>query len=206
MRTAMNLDLLREVDAWGRQFEQLLNEQSPCQRPEMGRVWQPAIELAETEQSFVLRVEVPGLTGPEIDVQASRFQVAIAAHRQLPQRVSKNSGYLRSELQYGKLHRVISLTKPIVPDRIESQLNNGILTLTLPKFSAQQPQVVKVQLDQLKSKVNPVMPVEQKPDLTAQKTEEKISPREGELLDDLWATPGKSAHPKSGGSMDLGRI
>jgi HSP20 family protein len=193
MRTAMNLDLLREVDAWGRQFEQLeqlLNEQPPCQRPSRGRVWQPAIELAETEQSFVLRVEVPGLTGPEIDVQASRFQVAIAAHRQPRQSMSTNSGYLRSELQYGKLHRVISLTKPIVPDRIESQLNNGILTLTLPKLSAQQPQVVKVQLDQLKSKVNPVIPMDQKLDLTAQKTEEKIAPREAELLNDLWATPG----------------
>ena len=190
MRTSMNLDLLRAVDAWGHKFEQLLNEQSPCQRPEMGRVWQPVIELAETEQSFVLRVEVPGLTGPEIDVQASRFQVAIAAHRQPAQNVSQNSGYLRSELQYGKLRRVVPLTKPIVPDQIEAQLNNGILTLTLPKFSAQQSQVVKVKLAQLKSKVNPMMPVEQKPDLTAQNTQEKIPPREGEFLNDLWATPG----------------
>ncbi|AFY85256.1 Hsp20/alpha crystallin family protein [Oscillatoria acuminata] len=190
MRTLMNLDLLREVDAWGRQFEQLLTEQPPCQRPEMGRVWQPAIELEETENSFVLRVEVPGLTGEEIDVQASRFQVAIAAQRQPPTPVSQNSGYLRSELNYGKLRRVVPLPKPIVPDRIEAQLNNGILTLTLPKFSAQQTQVVKVRLDELKSKVNPVMPVEQKPDLTPQKTEEKIAPSEGEVLTDLWATPG----------------
>lgn len=189
MRTSMNLDLLREVDAWGRQFEQFLNEQSPCQRPEMGRVWQPAIELAETEQSFVLRVEVPGLTGPEIDVQASRFQVAIAAQRQPAQNVSQNSGYLRSEIQYGKLRRVIPLTKPIVPDRIAAQLNNGILTLTLPKLSAQQPQVVKVRLDETKSEVKPGMPVEQKPDLSGQKTEEKIASREGELLRDLWAAP-----------------
>lgn len=189
MRTSMNLDLLREVDAWGRKFEQLLTEQPPCQRPEMGRVWQPAIELAETEQSFVLRVEVPGLTGSEIDVQASRFQVAIAAHRQPLNPVSQDSGYLRSELRYGKLRRVVPLPKPIVPDGIEAQLNNGILTLTLPKFSAQQPQVVKVRLDELKSEVNPVMPGEQKPDLTAQKTEEKIPSREGELLRDLWASP-----------------
>jgi HSP20 family protein len=185
----MNLDLLREVDAWGRQFEQRLKEQPPRQRPEMGRVWQPAIALEETEDSFVLRVEVPGLTGPEIDVQASRFQVAIAAHRQPPQSVSKNSGYLRSELRYGKLHRVIPLTKPIVPDQIAAQLTDGILTLTLPKFSAQQPQVVKVRLNEVKSEVNPGMPVEQKPDLTAQKTEEKMAPREGELLRDLWASP-----------------
>ncbi|MCT7977213.1 Hsp20/alpha crystallin family protein [Laspinema olomoucense] len=190
MRTSMNFDLLREVDAWGRQFEQLLTEQPPCQRPEMGRVWQPAIELEETENSFVLRVEVPGLTGSEIDVQASRFQVAIAAHRQPPQNVSQNSGYLRSELRYGKLRRVVPLTKPIVPNCIEAQLNDGILTLTLPKFSAQQPQVVKVRLDEIKSEGNPVMPVEQKQDLTPQKTEEKIAPSEGELLNDLWANQG----------------
>jgi HSP20 family protein len=185
----MNFDLLREVDAWGRQFEQLLTEQPPCQRPEMGRVWQPAIELEETENSFILRVEVPGLTGSEIDVQASRFQVAIAAHRQAPQNVSQDSGYLRSELRYGKLRRVVPVTKPIVPDRIEAQLKDGILTLTLPKFSAQQPQVVKVRLDELKSKVKPEIPMEQKADLTVQKTEEKSAPSEGELLRDLWAAP-----------------
>lgn len=190
MRTSINFDLLREVDAWGRQFEQLLTEQPPCQRPEMGRVWQPAIELEETENSFILRVEVPGLTAEEIDVQASRFQVAIAAHRQPPQNVTQNSGYLRSELRYGKLKRVVPLTKPIVPDRIEAQLKDGILTLTLPKFSAQQTQVVKVRLDEFKSEVNPVMPGEQKPDLTTQKTEDKIASSEGEVLTDLWATPG----------------
>jgi HSP20 family protein len=190
MRTSMNLDLLREVDAWGRQFEQLLTEQPPCQRPEMGRVWQPAIELEETENSFVLRLEVPGLTGAEIDVQASRFQVAIAAHRQPPNAMSENSGYLRSELRYGKLRRVVPLTKPIVPDGIEAHLKDGILTLTLPKLSAQQPQVVKVRLDELKSEVKLGMPMEQKADLSAQKTEEKIAPSEGELLKDLWASQG----------------
>lgn len=190
MRTSINFDLLREVDAWGHKFEQLLTEQPPCQRPSRGRVWQPAIELAETEQSFVLRVEVPGLTGPEIDVQASRFQVAIAAQRQPRQSGSPNSGHLRSELQYGQLHRVISLTKPIVPDRIESQLNNGILTLTLPKLSAQQPQVVKVRLDEFKSKVNPGMPVDPNPRRTGQNIEENIPETEGELLRDLWAISG----------------
>jgi HSP20 family protein len=116
--------------------------------------------------------------------------VAIAAHRQPAQNVSQNRGYLCSELRYGKLRRVVPLTKPIVPDRIAAQLNNGILTLTLPKFSAQQPQVVKVRLDELKSEVNPVMPVEQKLDRTAEKIEEKIAPPEGELLNDLWATRG----------------
>ncbi|HEY9838398.1 MAG TPA: hypothetical protein V6D27_16055, partial [Vampirovibrionales bacterium] len=61
--------------------------------------------------------------------------------------------------------------------------------LTLPKFSAQQPQIVKVRLEELKSEVKPVMPGEQKPELTAQKTEENIAPSEGELLRDLWAAP-----------------
>ncbi len=191
MRTAMNnFDLLREVDAWGRQFEQLLNEKPPCQRPEMGRVWQPAIELKETENSFVLQVELPGLLGSEIDVQASRFQVAIAAHRQSPNAGSHHRSYLSSELRYGKFRRVVPLPKPIVPDRIEAVLKDGVLTLTLPKLSAQQPQVVKVPREGVKPEISPVMPVEKNGDLMGEKSEGKIAQSDPELLKDLWATPG----------------
>jgi HSP20 family protein len=192
MRTSINLDLLREVDAWGRQFEQLFSEKPPCQRPEMGRVWQPAIELEETENSFVLRVEVPGLQGSEIDVQGSRFQVAIAAHRKPPHSASPHSGYLRSELRYGPLSRVVPLPKPIVPNAIAAALKDGILTLTLPKFSAQKPQVVKVRLDEAKPEVKPVMPREMTPKPAELDAEGKNIPSEDnpDLLTDLWATRG----------------
>lgn len=51
-----------------------------------------------------------------------------------------------SELRYGPFERIVALPVAIEPDHIQADLSHGILTLTLPKYAAQRPPVVKVQI------------------------------------------------------------
>lgn len=194
MNAQITLNPFREIEALQRQLERELSrsqrETPQVSRPERGRVWESAIEWQETPIAFILRVELPGMSAKDIDVQASRFAVAIAGKRQV-ERVSNNSRNFRSELRYGRFKRVVQLSKAIVPDRITAELKNGILTLTLPKWEAQQPQVVKLNLGETPSavKTETEIPEEKPVNAETPQPQSAIGTNDSELLADLWATP-----------------
>jgi HSP20 family protein len=52
---------------------------------------------------------------------------------------------LRSEIGYGKFSRAFELPEDIEADQIEATLENGILTLRVPKAEAVKPRTIKVQ-------------------------------------------------------------
>jgi len=106
--------------------------------------WQPALELHHTSDALILRAELPGVTSEDLDIQASRDRVLISGRRCAPEQAPGTS--ITSELRYGAFQRIVALPVAIEPDHIEADLSNGILTLTLPKYAAQRPSMVKVQI------------------------------------------------------------
>lgn len=139
--------------------------------------WQPLVEMKNAPDAIVLRVEVPGVEGKDLDVQASRNAVAIAGEYR-PQQGPQN-GAFRSEFRYGRFHRIVELSEPVLNEQIQANLKNGILTLTLPKVSAAHPAVVKVNLSEPET-AQPAEP----PSESGQ-----IEPlTDAELLGDVWAS------------------
>lgn len=106
----------------------------------------PAVELTENKDSFVLKVEVPGINKSDLDVQATVDTISISGER-TDQTKSDDQGNTRSEFRYGKFHRVISLPKKIQNTNVVAEYNDGILHLTLPKKEDEKNKVVKVALD-----------------------------------------------------------
>lgn len=100
----------------------------------------PAIELQNTEETLILRAEVPGIEAKDLDIQVSRQAVQITGTYTQP------ATPVRSEFRYGEIRRVIELPVPVVQDQVKADLKDGILTLTLPKLSAVRPSVVKINL------------------------------------------------------------
>lgn len=195
MKTRITLEPVREIDAGRRQFEQILEDLTPAhpdrylpRRREMGRVWEPAIELQNTETAFILRLELPGIDAKDVDVQVSRSGVAIAGERHCLQR-NQNGRHLGSELRYGKFHRVVQLPKPVLPEQVKAELKNGILSLTLPKLETVQPKVVKISVGIPPTAVkNDAAPVQNTANIEPIQSEPGIPLSEPELTEDLWAT------------------
>ena len=112
-------------------------------RREPELTWKPAIELKNTEEYVILRVEIPGVSGKDLDIQVTREAVAIAGDRRYD-RKAQDKGLFRTEFRYGKFHRVIPLPVAVVNDQVKAEFKDGILTLTLP--IAQRRQAVKINL------------------------------------------------------------
>ncbi|WP_036479447.1 Hsp20/alpha crystallin family protein [Myxosarcina sp. GI1] len=106
--------------------------------------WTPAIELLDDSNNLILRVQLAGLDGNDIDIQVTRSSVTISGERHRLE--AKSSRYLHSEFNYGKFQRQISLPVPIVNSEATANYEAGMLTLTLPKAEEAKQRVVKVSL------------------------------------------------------------
>jgi len=91
----------------------------------------PRSDIYETEESFFVTVDIPGVNEKNIDITLEKNTLTISAmsSHDAPE------GYLRSfaEFQAGDYERSFRLTDKIDRDRIEAVYTDGVLKLTLPK-------------------------------------------------------------------------
>lgn len=105
--------------------------------------WKPAVELQDTEDNLILRAEIPGIEGKDLDIRVTREAVAISGEHHYEK---TERGNFRTEFRYGKFQRVIALPVAVQNDQVQAEFKNGILTLTLPKVTEARRQVVKVNI------------------------------------------------------------
>ncbi len=105
----------------------------------------PAAELTEADDALHLKLEVPGMSAEDLDIQVMVDRVAISGERKSETK-SEENGRTRSEFRYGKFQRVIPLPVQIQNTNVTADYKDGILNLTLPKSEAEKNKVVKVNL------------------------------------------------------------
>jgi HSP20 family protein len=139
-----------ELDTLSRQVDELFNsfaafDRSPVAPRQPVTTWAPAVELQGNDTEFVLRAELPGIDAKDLDISVSLDAVSISGETRFEQQAAEK-GLIRSEFRYGKFQRVIPLPAKVQNDRAQAEFKNGVLTLTLPRLQAVQPQVVKINL------------------------------------------------------------
>lgn len=95
-------------------------------------MWEPMLDLSETEKEFVVRLEAPGMTRDDFDVDLDRNLLAISGKREL-HKEEKGEDYLWQERQEGRFLRTIRLPAGVQENKIEATYLDGILTIKLPK-------------------------------------------------------------------------
>lgn len=134
----------QEMETLRRQMDRMFDEMTQVDRGNQV-VWQPAIELQTTDENVILRAEIPGVEGKDLDVRVTREAVAIAGEYRYEKK-DEQKGVFRTEFRYGKFHRVIPLPAAVQNEQVQADFTNGILTLTLPKVEAAKNRVVKLNL------------------------------------------------------------
>jgi HSP20 family protein len=96
------------------------------------KVWCPAIELNETDNYLIAKVEVPGVRIQELKIHAERTSLSIGGVHPKQNRQYQTE-LIPSQLHYGNLECTIPLPVPIQVDRVAAELIAGVLTITMPK-------------------------------------------------------------------------
>jgi HSP20 family protein len=110
-----------------------------------GLAFVPSAEIDETDTEFHLKLEVPGMSADDLEIEVTDDAVAIAGERK-SETESKDGDMLRSEFYYGKFERYVPLPSQIQRDNVVAEYKDGILNLTLPKSEEQREKSVKVKI------------------------------------------------------------
>lgn len=97
------------------------------------RTPQIKLDVHESDGSYTVKAEVPGVSKDDIDVRIEGNQVTISAEVKKDKEEKKAGRVLRSEREYGYASRSFTLACEVEESRSEAKYQDGILELTLPK-------------------------------------------------------------------------
>jgi HSP20 family protein len=92
----------------------------------------PRLDLIETEKTLIVAVEVSGLRTEDLQISLQTNRLEIKG-RKKEAAVPAGTRYFRLEREYGPFRRTLALPRSVVPDRARATLENGVLTIALPK-------------------------------------------------------------------------
>lgn len=102
-----------------------------------------SIDMLHTDNEVVVKATLPGVKPEEIDVSITGDTLTIKGETKAEETI-KREDYLYQEHRYGAFYRSVALPRGLQTDKTEAVFENGILTLTIPKFEEVKPKQIKV--------------------------------------------------------------
>ena len=101
----------------------------------------PGVNIFETADGYVLEAEMPGVTKEGLEITLEGAEITITGHRPV---VAATGDALLRERNPADFRRNFELDPVIDTSRIAAKINQGVLTLTLPKSARAKPQKIAV--------------------------------------------------------------
>ena len=106
-------------------------------------MWNPAVDLYEKDDHFVIKAELPGVNKKDIAIDLKDRVLTLSGERSYENEV-KEENYYRRERSYGKFQRVFTLPADVDSDKIKAEFNDGLLQIEVPKPEEQKPKQVTI--------------------------------------------------------------
>jgi HSP20 family protein len=103
---------------------------------------QPAVNMWEASEAVLVELEVPGLKADQVEISVVGNQLSLRVDR--PELKQEGVTYHRRERPIGSFTRVLRLPVEVDADRVEAELRDGVLTITLPKAESAKPRKIAV--------------------------------------------------------------
>jgi HSP20 family protein len=105
--------------------------------------WSPRVNLAETENEYLVTVELPGMTRDEINVEFVQGDLWITGERR---HVSEEKGktWHRMESLYGSFRRMIRLGDAVDGASVDAEYKEGVLFITVRKAEVAKPHRIEI--------------------------------------------------------------
>ena len=109
------------------------------------RPWTPAVDILETENELLLKMDVPEVEMKDIDIRLENNTLTVKGERKFTQ-PAKGNGYHRIERSYGMFARSFTVPNTLDTEHVRADYRNGVLTVTLPKKELAKPRSIKVEI------------------------------------------------------------
>jgi HSP20 family molecular chaperone IbpA len=115
---------------------------TPVEQTKPGPVFTPNVDIFETEKEITLLADVPGVKSEDLGIDLKDNMLTLTG--EVKPANTLNGEEVLTEYQVGSYYRQFTLTEIIDQAKIEADLKNGVLRLTLPKVERALPRRITV--------------------------------------------------------------
>ena len=102
----------------------------------------PPVDIFEDVHGLTVKAEMPGVSKERLNVQADRNSLVIEGEMVIDMPASMEALY--ADVRSTRYRRVFVLSGELETDRIEANLNDGVLTVRIPKRAELRPRKIEV--------------------------------------------------------------
>lgn len=151
MSTLIRWDPRRELDTLRNEFDRFFGDRfvsdpffnAPAEWSRDLPAMRLALDVAETDDEFVVKASVPGVNADDIEITMSDNTLTIKGEMHEDKEIDEGDYHLR-ERRTGSFYRSLTLPAPVNADAIEAVNESGVLTLHLPKAETAKPKKIAV--------------------------------------------------------------
>ncbi|MBI2413838.1 MAG: Hsp20/alpha crystallin family protein [Deltaproteobacteria bacterium] len=124
-------DLLFLQERMSRIFDEALLKYKGCSSM-TGGMWYPPVDIYETEDSVVLKAELPGVDRNNVSIEVNENTLTLKGERRQEKGLCEDN-YHRMERFYGTFQRAFSLPYSVDKHNITANFRDGVLKIAVPK-------------------------------------------------------------------------
>jgi HSP20 family protein len=137
---------LRELASIQNEMNRLFGTVFDAPSPSNGntlRRWMPAMDLVETEDQFVLRADLPGLSEGDVTIEVEDSVLTVSGERKAEHETTKE-GYHRVERAFGSFARSLTLPEGVDAEAVTANFDRGVLEIRIPKPEQRKPRKISI--------------------------------------------------------------
>lgn len=104
----------------------------------------PGIDISETEDQFLINVELPGMKKEDINIGLENGRLSISGERKF-EKEDKGKTYHRVETSYGSFNRSFQLPDNVDEESVSANYENGILNISIDKAEDKVTKKIEIQ-------------------------------------------------------------
>lgn len=136
-------DLVSMHDKINRLFKDAFNDFDQGSDPLTS--WYPATDIFETKDDYVFKLEVPGLSKDDVNIELNDNTLTIKGEKKEEKEIKKEN-YHRIESSSGKFSRSFTLPRNIDTKKVNAHMENGILELRVAKAEDKKAKAIPINI------------------------------------------------------------
>jgi HSP20 family protein len=129
--TIVRWEPLRDLTSLQADMNRLFNTAFAGPQAAAGR-WSPPLDLIERTDSYVLKVDLPGMQAEDVALQIEDNVLTLSGARKR-EAGADTAAYHHSERPFGSFARAITLPKGVESEGVTAAFADGVLEITIPK-------------------------------------------------------------------------
>ena len=98
-------------------------------------IWSPPTDVYETEENYVIKVEIAGMRDEDFDVAFEENILMISGYRS---DLNERRAYHQMEIRFGRFDLAVEIPVTLNMEKATAEYKDGFLTIVLPKSEVKQ--------------------------------------------------------------------